>query len=439
MPVEWRIRTIDQVKASGDAAIAIGPFGSRMKADRYVSDGVPVIRGNNISDTRALVGDFVFVSEATADELLSCNVFPGDLVFPHRGAIGEVGIVPANQKRRYVLSTSLMKLTCNRQLIDPIFLFYFFRSESGRHALLQNSSTVGTPGIGQPLASLRSITVPVPPLPEQRAIAHILGTLDDKIELNRRMNETLEAMARALFKSWFVDFDPIRAKAEGRDPTLPKPLADLFPDSFENSEMGAIPTGWRVESVYSIADVIYGAPFASDQFNTEGVGEPLIRIRDLVNETLGVWTPEIHPKAYKVRPGNIVVGMDGEFRAYLWGRASAWLNQRICVFLPKAGCTAAFVRNSIIDPLAQVEATETATTVIHLGKGDIDRFRVVMPDAPVLAAFNRVCQPWYERVVAGKQESRTLALLRDTLLPKLISGELRVKQAERIIAEATNG
>jgi type I restriction enzyme, S subunit len=119
--------------------------------------------------------------------------------------------------------------------------FYFFRSAFGRHALLQHASTVGTPGIGQPLSSLRSIRVPIPSLPEQRAIAHILGTLDDKIELNRRMNETLEAMARALFKSWFVDFDAVRAKAEGSDPGLPRALADLFPDRLVDSELGELP------------------------------------------------------------------------------------------------------------------------------------------------------------------------------------------------------
>src|SRR5438445_496065 len=113
MAGEWSTCTLDQIKADHDSAIAIGPFGSRMKADRYVASGVPVIRGNNISDTRALVGDLVFVSEETADELRSSNVFPGDLVFPHRGAIGEVGIVPSDAARRYVLSTSLMKLTCN--------------------------------------------------------------------------------------------------------------------------------------------------------------------------------------------------------------------------------------------------------------------------------------------------------------------------------------
>jgi type I restriction enzyme S subunit len=279
--------------------------------------------------------------------------------------------------------------------------------------------------------SFYRLPVLLPPPEEQRAIASILGTLDDKIELNRRMNETLEAMARAIFKSWFVDFDPVRAKPEGRDPGLPKHIADLFPDRFEDSEVGEIPKGWEVGSVYDIADVVYGAPFASSQFNTEGLGKPLIRIRDLANETPGVWTPEVHPKGYKVRPGDIVVGMDGEFRAYLWGGAEAWLNQRVCVFLPNRGASAAFVRNSIIEPLAHVEATETATTVIHLGKGDIDLFSVVVPTALVLMVFNDLCQPWYDRIVVTKRESRTLAALRDTLLPKLIAGEVRVKNVER--------
>ena len=116
----------------------------------------------------------------------------------------------------------------------------------------------GTTVLGIKQSELRKVLLTLPPLPEQRAIAHILGTLDDKIELNRRMNETLEAMARALFKSWFVDFDPVRAKAEGRDPGLPKPLTDLFPDRFEDSELGEIPSGWEVRSLDEIARFLNG-------------------------------------------------------------------------------------------------------------------------------------------------------------------------------------
>ena len=253
------------------------------------------------------------------------------------------------------------------------------------------------------------VTVSVPPLPEQRMIAHILSTLDDKIELNRKMNETLEAMARALFKSWFVDFDPVRAKAEGRSTGLPARIAALFPDSFEDSELGKIPTGWTVQSLYHMADVIYGAPFASKLFNTEQRGKPLLRIRDLRNETPSVWTPEVHPKGYLVKPGDIVAGMDGEFRAYVWGGEETWLNQRVCVFIPKEQYSSAFVINSIHAPLAEIESTETATTVIHLGKSDIDRFRVIVPTKHVLCEFERSCQPWYDRIVQSKQQSRMLA------------------------------
>lgn len=318
--------------------------------------------------------------------------------------------------------------------IAPEYAGYFFRSPDFRQAVTAMSSMSTRASLNNEMLARLSITLP--PFGEQATIGHILGTLDDKIEVNRRMNETLEAMTRALFKSWFVDFDPVRAKAEGRDPCLPQHLADLFPDSFENSELGEIPRGWKVASIYEIADVIYGAPFASAKFNTEGLGLPLIRIRDLANESPAVWTTEAHPKGYVVRPGEIVVGMDGEFRAYLWGGAEGWLNQRVCVFVPKGGASAAFVRNSILEPLAHIESTETATTVIHLGKGDIDRFVTVIPTDDVLAIFSSNCQPWYSRIIAAKREARSLAALRDALLPKLVSGELRVRDAEKFIGRA---
>jgi type I restriction enzyme S subunit len=148
MAGEWATLPLDALKAEGSGSIAIGPFGSRMKADKYTAVGIPVIRGTNLSDTRSFTGEFVYVSPETADELLNCNVRAGDLVFPHRGAIGEVGIVPADGDERYILSTSLMKFTCNRTLVDPFFLFYFFRSPAGRHELLKNASTVGTVDTG---------------------------------------------------------------------------------------------------------------------------------------------------------------------------------------------------------------------------------------------------------------------------------------------------
>lgn len=304
------------------------------------------------------------------------------------------------------------------------FLAYLLLGNKGRLLSMVDLAGHGTGRLNTD--ELEALDVLLPSVDEQLAIAQVLAALDDKIGVNRRMSETLEEMARALFKSWFVDFDPVRAKAEGRDPGLPQALADLFPIRFVDSELGEIPEGWDVDSVYRVADVIYGAPFSSKEFNAEGIGKPLIRIRDLRDESPGIWTPENHPKGYWVRPGDIVVGMDGEFRAYLWGGPEAWLNQRVCVFKPKQNWSSAFVRNSILGPLAFVEATESATTVIHLGKADIDQFRVVVPPPEVAEAFGRLCQPMYEKILGCKLETRSLASLRDALLPKLISGELRV-------------
>jgi type I restriction enzyme, S subunit len=276
----------------------------------------------------------------------------------------------------------------------------------------------------------------VPPLPEQRAIAHILGTLDDKIELNRRMNDTMEATARALFKSWFVDFDPVRAKSKGRDPGLPPHLADLFPDSFEDSELGEIPKGWKVDSVYRTATVIYGAPFKSELFNNRKEGRPLVRIRDLVTQDPEVFTAESHRRGYLVKRGDLVVGMDGEFRAHLWFGPDAWLNQRLCCFKPAAGVPRAFVHYSIESLLDFFERSKTGTTVIHLGKADIDTFQMLVPPGPVLREFAAIVDPVDSRIVAGAEESRGLVAMRDMILPRLISGQLSVREAVRSLAVA---
>lgn len=159
MAGKWPTRSIDELKAKSRAAIAIGPFGSRMKSDCYVPSGVPVIRGTNISDTRELIGEMVCITPEKAEEVQSSIIFADDLFFPHRGSIGLVGIVPQKGAARYVQSSSMMKLTCDRSQIEPLYLFYFFRSAQGRQELLKNASTVGTPGIGQPLSSLKGKSV----------------------------------------------------------------------------------------------------------------------------------------------------------------------------------------------------------------------------------------------------------------------------------------
>jgi type I restriction enzyme S subunit len=254
MADEWQEKTIEEIASK----VAMGPFGSDIKTDNFVPAGVPVIRGGNLTQGRFYAKDFVFLTERKADELANANAFPGDIVFTHRGTLGQVGLVPNSPFKRYVVSQSQMKLTCDPNHADPAFIYYFFKSPLGQQALLMNTSQTGVPAISRPTTSLKSIRLSLPPLAEQHAIAHVLGAIDDKIALNRSMNGTLEAMARALFKSWFVDFDPVRAKAEGRETSLPKVLADLFPDAFEESELGEIPRGWSVQTLREIAQVFSG-------------------------------------------------------------------------------------------------------------------------------------------------------------------------------------
>ena len=282
-------------------------------------------------------------------------------------------------------------------------------------------------------ASLGNIELPCPSLEVQDAIASILGSLDDKIDLNRRTNETLEAMARALFRDWFVDFGPTRAKMAGEAPYLAPELWELFPDRLDDEGK---PEGWNFSSIYDVASVIYGAPFASGLFNNQSEGIPLVRIRDLPSEKPGVWTTEVHPKGFKILPGMIVVGMDGEFRAHLWGGEEAWLNQRVCIFKPKDGISSVFLRETITPQLKFIEDTEVATTVIHLGKGDIDAFNTLVPNHGIMASFNDLVQFYYDKIVLNKQESRTLSGLRDLLLPKLMSGEISIRDAEKMVEDA---
>ena len=242
---EWLDATIDAIAASSPNAVVGGPFGSNLVSRDYVPQGVPVIRGQNMG-ARWVAGDFVFVTQEKADSLSANLTRPDDIVLTQRGTLGQVSIVPSALPC-CLLSQSQMKVTVDREIADPLFFYYVLSSGEQQDYVRQNAIQTGVPHTN--LGILRSTPVPVPPLKEQRAIAHILGTLDDKIELNRRMNATLEAIARALFKSWFVDFDPVRAKMERRDTGLPKDIADLFPDRLVDSELGEMPQGWDVSSL----------------------------------------------------------------------------------------------------------------------------------------------------------------------------------------------
>ena len=280
--------------------------------------------------------------------------------------------------------------------------------------------------------SMNRIPLLSPPLPEQRAIAHILGTLDDKIELNRRMNETLEAMARALFKSWFVDFDPVRAKAEGRDPGLPKPLAALFPDSFEDSELGEIPKGWEVQSVGdhmvnfdSKRVPVSGAERSSRQglYPYHGAAGVMDYVDDYLFDGVHLLVGE---------DGSVVQNDGMAVTQYVWGKL--WVNNHAHVLQGRgAVSTEQLYLYFHFEPVAPYV---TGAVQPKLSQGRMNTMPFVFAGEKLCRAFERTIQPWFARLRASVDETETLAAVRDALLPKLISGELRLKGAERFIGRA---
>jgi len=319
---------------------------------------------------------------------------------------------------------------------DPLFVYY---SLSTRKAEIRTAAG----GSAQPIlnkSAFGRLDISLPPPDEQRVIAHILGTLDDKIELIRRMNKTLEAMARALFQSWFVDFDPVCAKAEGRDPGLPRPLADLFPDSFEDSELGEIPRGWEV-GILSDCSSLNSETWSKETRPT------VINYVDLSNTKWGrieaVTTYAQHDAPSRaqrvlrsrdtiigtVRPGN------GSYAFISEGELTG--STGFAVLRPLRAEYAEFV-------YLAATAAENIEALAHLADGGaypavrpevVAATQVIKPGYGVLQSFSLAIGPLLAKMAANDRESRILAALRDTLLPKLISGELRVDVADRLVKE----
>jgi type I restriction enzyme, S subunit len=441
---EWPKFRIDEIAAK----TAIGPFGSRMKSDTYTPFGVPVIRGTNITGGRSFSGDWVYVSEKDADQLANCNVREGDLVFPHRGAIGEVGIVPGDRDR-YLLSSSLMSLKCDETKADSLYLYYFFKSHEGRHQLLKNASQVGTPGIGQPLTSLRSIELHLPPVEQQKGIAKALDCLDNKIELNRRMNETLEAMARAIFQSWFVDFDPVRAKASGERVDaichslgLTPELLALFPDNFEDSERGEIPRGWSISTIGSLASVTGGStPNTKEPKYWEGGVHHWATPKDLSRLS----SPVLLGTERKVseeglaqigsgllEPGAVLLSSRAPIGYRAINEVPVAVNQGFIAMKPSPGVSKYFLLYWAEWAHHEIVSRANGSTFLEISKTNFRPIPVVRPTDELFTKFDQYVQPIYKRIVSNEQETQMLTEQRDTLLPELLAGKILLDTEERI-------
>lgn len=381
------------------AEIQTGPFGSQLHKEDYVDVGTPIVTVEHLGCRVFSEQNLPMVSDTDKSRLSKYVLKKGDIVFSRVGSVDRCSFVDPKHDG-WMFSGRCLRVRPSEE-VDSLFLYYFFCLNTTKEFVRSIAVGATMPSINTKL--LGEVEVVCPEIEEQRKIADILSKIDDKIEENQKINENLLDQMQALYKSWFVDFLPFD---------------------------GVRPESWTKTDIYSLANIIYGAPFASKQFNTAGEGKPIIRIRDLKDQQFATYTTEVHPKGYLLQPGDIVVGMDGEFRPYIWGNDEAWLNQRVCVFENKRPNGKAFLYFTIKPLLYSIEQTQVATTVIHIGKKDYDAFEITLPDTTTLDNFDALTSPMIMQIVSNSFENKRLSSMRDALLPKLMSGEIDVSSIQ---------
>lgn len=421
----------------GNVCIKIGSGATpRGGSEVYMATGpYALIRSQNVHNDGFRHDGLAFISERHASELANVEVLEGDVLLNITGdSVARVcqvdrRILPARVNQHVAI------IRPRRQAIDPHFLRYALVSPEMQARMVSWAGSGGTRN-ALTKAMVESFDVLAPTtLGAQRAIASVLGMLDDRIELNRQLNETLETMARALFRSWFIDFDPVRAKADGRDSRLPKSLTDLFPDSFEDSELGEIPKGWKVGCLHDVVEQLRDQenPLASPEALYHHFSLPAF---DDGQSPKAEYGESIKSQKSRVPAGTVLLSKLNPEIERVWLVDVRTSERAVCsteflVLRPRAPFTRSFAYCLVRSPgfRQQIEGLVTGTSKSHqrAPAGAVLDLAAVIPPAAVVTAFDRTAENLLKRVLENRRASRTLADLRDVLLPKLISGELRLR------------
>ena len=434
---DWETGTL------GDTCTKIGsgatPRGGR---DVYSQDGpYALIRSQNIYNDGFHRHGLVFIGDQYADELQNVEVFEDDVLLNITGdSVARVcqvapDVLPARVNQHVAI------VRPDPAKLDACYLRYYLVSPEIQAMLL---SWAGSGGTRNALTKgmIEFLEVQLPPLPEQRAIAHVLGTLDAKIELHRRLNETLEEMARALFKSWFVEFDPVRAKMEGRWrpgeslPGLPAEHYDLFPDRLVPSELGEIPEGWDVKTLGNVATIVGGTTPSTKvpQYWEGGIhcwatpkdlaalSIPVLLDtgRKITDAGLGQISSGLLP------PGTVLLSSRAPIGYLAIAEVPVTVNQGFIAMIPRQDVSNLFMLYWCEAFQEEIVSHANGSTFLEISKGNFRQLMVVIPDSSVMAAFDRGVRLLYERIVSNERETRSLAAQRGALLPMLVSGEIRV-------------
>lgn len=461
MENDFQTFTVEEISLElGDA-----PFGSNLKNTDYTDDGALVIQGKNIQGRTCDWGDKRHISLEKWKSIPRSHCFIGDLIFPKVGTIGKVGLLSAcNGYDEYLLSTNTMRLRVNPKIADQYYVYYYFSwSKTSNLIKALNSKSV------QPVfnfSTLKKFKIDIPPLEEQKAIAHILGSLDDKIELNRQMNATLEAMAQALFKSWFVDFDPVldnalaagnpipdelQEKAAAREALgnarkpLPEDIAALFPAAFVwTEEMGWIPEGWEVKSLDELITLIGGGtPKTSVEEYWDG-DIPWFSVVDAPNPSdvfvidteKHVTQAGIDNSSAKILPtGTTIISARGTVGKCAMVATPMAMNQSCYGIRGKDGISDTYVYYAIYLQVADLQQRSHGSVFSTITRDTFKTIKLPFGSPQITEKLDDVIRPYFDKILSNSLQANTLKQLRDTLLPKLLSGELRIPDAEKLVEE----
>lgn len=452
LPNGWEDMPLGAACARCGGGIQTGPFGSQLHASDYVPVGIPSIMPQNIGDNRVIEVGIARITPADAKRLSRYLVRTGDIVYSRRGDVERRALIRETEDG-WLCGTGCLRVRFGDGDVDSLYASYYLGHPKVREWIVRHAHGATMPNLNTSILS--ALPFVVPPVDEQRAIAHILGTLDDKIELNRRMNETLEAIARAVFKSWFVDFDPVRAKASGEPPEsicrrlrLTPDLLALFPDRLVDSELGEIPEGWEVKPLVNLSEKISKGTTPTKQdiaSATDVPCIPFIKVKDIndrgevMQDGLELIPESVHKGALKrsiLEAGDIlfsIAGTIGRIAVVEPDLANSNTNQAVAFVRLKdnaahLGLCLQHLQSDRIQEAATASVVQAVQANVSLAS--LGAFKIVVPEAGVLELWNQTFGGLFRKTRICAAESRTLAAFRDTLLPKLLSGELRAPDAE---------
>jgi type I restriction enzyme S subunit len=427
MVSEWKEQPLE------DCMAAIIDY--RGKTPRKTSAGIPLITAKVVKSGRIEKPD-EFIAEEDYEAWMRRGMpESGDVVVTTEAPLGEVAQLGSE---RVALAQRLIALRGRPGILDNTFLKFLMQSSAIQDQLRARAS--GTTVLGIRQSELRKVTLSLPPFNEQRAIGHILGTMDDKMELNRRMSETQEGIARALFKSWFIDFDPVRARAEGRDTGLPESLANLFPNSFQVSDAGEVPTGWHLAPLPDAIEVNPSRPLRRgevapylDMANMPTRGHAPDSV---VNRPFGSGMRFSNGDTLVARITPCLENGKTAYVDFLEAQQIGWGSTEYIVLRPRKPLPpeyAYYLARSVLFREFAIQSMTGSSGRQRVPAEALTHFPVVVPSGQIAAEFGIFAEPLMARVSAAVKQSRVLGSLRDALLPKLLSGELRLSDVERIV------